>query len=315
MKDKRFIVSSSPHIRDLTNNAEIMWSVVVALVPAIISAVYFFGLQALVIILTSVLGAVVTEYLFQKARGKKVTISDGSAVVTGILLALTLPPASPLWMVLIGSVVAIGLGKQVFGGLGHNPFNPALVGRAFLMAAYSKPMSSWILDGQTTATPLPTINTALMNATTSATVAEVVEFTYWDLFIGRIGGCLGETSALALLLGAAYLLYKGFIDWRIPTGMLSTVFILTLIAGRDPLAHLLAGGLILGAFFMATDMVTSPVTKRGRWIFGVGAGLIVVIIRLWGGYPEGVMYSILIMNTAVPLIDRFTRPRSFGEVA
>ncbi len=315
MKDKRFIVSSSPHIRDSTNNAEIMWSVVVALVPAIISAVYFFGLQALVIILTSVLGAVVTEYLFQKARGKKVTISDGSAVVTGILLALTLPPASPLWMVLIGSVVAIGLGKQVFGGLGHNPFNPALVGRAFLMAAYSKPMSSWILDGQTTATPLPTINTALMNATTSATVAEVVEFTYWDLFIGRIGGCLGETSALALLLGAAYLLYKGFIDWRIPTGMLSTVFILTLIAGRDPLAHLLAGGLILGAFFMATDMVTSPVTKRGRWIFGVGAGLIVVIIRLWGGYPEGVMYSILIMNTAVPLIDRFTRPRSFGEVA
>lgn len=315
MKDKRFIVSSSPHIRDSTNNAEIMWSVVVALVPAIISAVFFFGLQALVIILTSVLGAVVTEYLFQKARGKKVTISDGSAVVTGILLALTLPPASPLWMVLIGSVVAIGLGKQVFGGLGHNPFNPALVGRAFLMAAYSKPMSSWILDGQTTATPLPTINTALMNATTSATVAEVVEFTYWDLFIGRIGGCLGETSALALLLGAAYLLYKGFIDWRIPTGMLSTVFILTLIAGRDPLAHLLAGGLILGAFFMATDMVTSPVTKRGRWIFGVGAGLIVVIIRLWGGYPEGVMYSILIMNTAVPLIDRFTRPRSFGEVA
>lgn len=315
MKDKRFIVSSSPHIRDLTNNAEIMWSVVVALVPAIISAVFFFGLQALVIILTSVLGAVVTEYLFQKARGKKVTISDGSAVVTGILLALTLPPASPLWMVLIGSVVAIGLGKQVFGGLGHNPFNPALVGRAFLMAAYSKPMSSWILDGQTTATPLPTINTALMNATTSATVAEVVEFTYWDLFIGRIGGCLGETSALALLLGAAYLLYKGFIDWRISTGMLSTVFILTLIAGRDPLAHLLAGGLILGAFFMATDMVTSPVTKRGRWIFGVGAGLIVVIIRLWGGYPEGVMYSILIMNTAVPLIDRFTRPRSFGEVA
>ena len=315
MKDKRFMVSSSPHIRDSTNNAEIMWSVVVALVPAIISAVYFFGLQALVIILTSVLGAVVTEYLFQKARGKKVTISDGSAVVTGILLALTLPPASPLWMVLIGSVVAIGLGKQVFGGLGHNPFNPALVGRAFLMAAYSKPMSSWILDGQTTATPLPTINTALMNATTSATVAEVVEFTYWDLFIGRIGGCLGETSALALLLGAAYLLYKGFIDWRIPTGMLSTVFILTLIAGRDPLAHLLAGGLILGAFFMATDMVTSPVTKRGRWIFGVGAGLIVVIIRLWGGYPEGVMYSILIMNTAVPLIDRFTRPRSFGEVA
>ncbi|NLJ84159.1 MAG: RnfABCDGE type electron transport complex subunit D [Halanaerobiaceae bacterium] len=315
MKDKRFMVSSSPHLRDKTTNAEIMWSVVLALVPAIIAAVYFFGLQALVIIITSVAGSVVTEFLFQKARGKKVTINDGSAVVTGVLLALTLPPTTPLWTVLIGSAVAIGLGKQVFGGLGHNPFNPALVGRAFLMAAYPMQLGGWVLDGQTTATPLTTINTALLDGTSSATVAEVVQFSYWDLFIGRIGGCLGETSALALLLGAAYLFYKGFIDWRIPAGMLSTVFIVTLIAGRDPIAHLLAGGLILGAFFMATDMVTSPVTKRGRWIFGIGTGLLVAIIRLWGGYPEGVMYAILIMNTAVPLIDYFTRPRTFGEVA
>lgn len=315
MKNKGLIVSSTPHLRDRTTNEEIMWSVVLALVPAIIAAVYFFGLQALFVIVVSVSGSVITEFLFQKARGKKVTINDGSAVVTGILLALTLPPTSPLWMVLVGSLVAIGLGKQVFGGLGHNPFNPALVGRAFLLAAYPTPMTTWILDGKTTATPLSTINAGLMDGTASATVAEIVDFSYWDLFIGHVGGSLGETSALALLLGAVYLLYKGFIDWRIPTGMLSTVFIITFIAGRDPIAHLLAGGLILGAFFMATDMVTSPVTKRGRWIFGIGTGLIVVIIRLWGGYPEGVMYAILLMNTAVPLIDRYTRPRSLGEVA
>ncbi|MFW6381211.1 MAG: RnfABCDGE type electron transport complex subunit D, partial [Bacillota bacterium] len=219
-----------------------------------------------------------------------------------ILLALTLPPTSPLWMVLVGSVVAIGLGKQVFGGLGHNPFNPALVGRAFLLAAYPVRMTNWILDGKTTATPLNLINQGVMTE-------------YWHMFTGHIGGSLGETSALALLLGGAYLIYKGYISWRIPAGMLSSVFVLTYITGNDPIFHLLAGGLILGAFYMATDMVTSPVTTRGRWIFGLGAGIIVVVIRLWGGYPEGVLYSILLMNTTVPLLDRYTRPRSFGEVA
>lgn len=312
--DKKLIVSTSPHVRDETTVKEIMWSVVLALVPAVIAAVYFFNFYALIIIITSVTGCVLTEYLFQKARGKQITVDDGSAVITGILLALTLPPTSPLWMVLVGSVVSIGLGKQVFGGLGHNPFNPALVGRAFLMAAYSTQMTTWVLDGKTTATPLSVINQGVVDGASSATSQELL-VSYKDLFLGNIGGSLGETSALALLIGAIYLLYKGYICWRIPAGMLSTVFILTFIAGRDPIAHLLAGGLILGAFFMATDMVTTPVTKTGRWIFGIGAGFIVVLIRLWGGLPEGVLYSILLMNTAVPLIDRFTKPRSFGEVS
>lgn len=308
MMNDQFVVSSSPHVRDVTTVSDIMWSVVKALIPAVLAAVLFFGIQAFAIIATSVIGCIITEYLFQKARGKKVTINDGSAVITGILLALTLPPTSPLWMVLVGSAVSIGLGKHVFGGLGHNPFNPALVGRAFLLAAYPVRMTTWMnpirmmVDGTTSATPLNVVN-------------QGAPIDYWNLFFGNIGGSLGETSALALLLGGAYLIYKGYINWRIPAGMLSAVFVLSLIAGFDPVAHLFAGGLILGAFYMATDMVTSPITKSGRWIFGIGAGLIVVIIRLWGGYPEGVLYSILLMNTTVPLLNRYTRPRSFGEVA
>lgn len=307
MMNDQLVVSSSPHVRDVTTVSNIMWSVVKALIPAVLAAVYFFGFQAFAIIATSVIGCIVTEYLFQSVRGKKITINDGSAVITGVLLALTLPPTSPLWMVLVGSVVAIGLGKHVFGGLGHNPFNPALVGRAFILAAYPVRMTNWIkpirmIDVTTSATPLSIVN-------------QGAPVDYWNLFIGNIGGSLGETSALALLLGGAYLIYKGYINWRIPAAVLSTVFILSFIAGYDPIAHLFAGGLILGAFYMATDMVTSPITKRGRWIFGIGIGLIVVIIRLWGGYPEGVLYSILLMNTTVPLLDRYMRPRSFGEVA
>ncbi len=307
MMNDQLVVSSSPHVRDVTTISNIMWSVVKALIPAVLAAVYFFGFQAFSIIMVSVIGCVATEYLFQSVRGKKITINDGSAVITGVLLALTLPPTSPLWMVLVGSVVAIGLGKHVFGGLGHNPFNPALVGRAFILAAYPVRMTNWInpirmVDVTTSATPLSIVN-------------QGAPIDYWNLFIGNIGGSLGETSALALLLGGAYLIYKGYINWRIPAAILSTVFILSFTAGYDPIAHLFAGGLILGAFYMATDMVTSPITKRGRWIFGIGIGLIVVIIRLWGGYPEGVLYSILLMNTAVPLLDRYTRPRSFGEVA
>ena len=302
MNNQAIIVSSSPHVRDETTVSKIMWSVVLALVPAVIAAVYFFKFQALMIIMVSVFGAVITEYLSQKGRGKKITIYDGSAVITGILLALTLPPTVPLWLVLLGSAVAIGLGKQVFGGLGYNPFNPALVGRAFLLAAYPVMMTSWMIDGEATATPLNLITRGL---TTD----------YWSMFIGHIGGSLGETSALALLLGGAYLLYKGYINWRIPLGMLASVFILSFIFGQDPVFHLFAGGLMLGAIYMATDMVTSPITKSGRWIFGIGAGIIVVIIRLWGGYPEGVLYSILLMNTTVPLLNRYTRPRVFGEVS
>lgn len=302
MNNEQLIITSSPHVRDETSVSQIMWSVVLALVPAMIAAIYFFEFDAISIIFVSVLGAVITEYIFQKIRGKKISLMDGSAIVTGVLLALTLPPTSPLWMVFVGSVVAIGLGKQVFGGLGYNPFNPALVGRAFLMAAYPVLMTTWELDGVSSATPLNLMK------------MEGIGTDYWDLFIGHIGGSLGETSAFALLLGASYLIYKNYINWRIPFGMVGTVFVLSLVLGRDPVFHLFAGGLILGAFYMATDMVTTPVTRKGRWLFGIGAGLIVVIIRFWGGYPEGVMYSILLMNMTVPLLNRYTRPRSLGEV-
>ena len=303
MNNKKLVVSSSPHLQKETSVSQIMWSVVVALIPAILAGLYFFGSQAFLVILVSVIGCIITEYLFQKARGIQPTIKDGSAVLTGILLALILPPTFPLWGVLVGSVVAIGLGKQVFGGLGYNPFNPALVGRAFLMAAYPVLMTTWVVDGKSSATPLNLIK------------MEGIVTNYWDLFIGDIGGCIGETSAFALLLGAAYLIYKGYLHWRIPAGMVGTVAGLTWVLGHDPIFHLFAGGLILGAFYMATDLVTTPVTKNGRWIFGIGAGLLVVIIRLWGGYPEGVMYSILLMNTTVPLLNRYTRPRSLGEVS
>lgn len=300
--NNELIVTSSPHVRAQDSVRKIMWSVVIALLPAFFAAVYFFQARAISVVLTAVAGAVITEYIFQKIRKKKITVKDGSAVVTGLLLALTLPPSIPLWTAFFGSVVAIGLGKQVFGGIGQNPFNPALVGRAFLTASYPVLMTTWTVDGVSSATPL------------SQMKMDGIATDSWNLFVGQIGGSLGETSALALLLGFAYLLYKGYVNWRIPLAMVGTVFLGTFAFGSDPIFHLFAGGLMLGALFMATDMVSSPTTKAGRWIFGIGAGLLVVIIRLWGGYPEGVMYSILLMNTAVPLINRYTRPRSLGEV-
>jgi len=300
--NNELIVTSSPHVRSQDSVKKIMWSVVIALLPAVFAAVYFFKARALSVILAAVVGAVLTEYIFQKIRNKKIMIKDGSAVVTGLLLALTLPPSIPLWTAFFGSVVAIGLGKQVFGGIGQNPFNPALVGRAFLTASYPVLMTTWTVDGVSSATPL------------SQMKMEGIATDTWNLFVGQIGGSLGETSAIALLLGFSYLLYKGYVNWRIPLAMVGTVFLGTFAFGSDPIFHLFAGGLMLGALFMATDMVSSPTTKLGRWIFGLGAGLLVVIIRLWGGYPEGVMYSILLMNTAVPLINRYTRPRSLGEV-
>lgn len=301
MNNEQLIVTPNPHIKDSTSVEEIMWTVIYALIPAVLAATYFFGFRALLIIAVSILGAVVTEYSFLKIRNKALVINDGSAVLTGLLLALTLPPSIPLWTAFLGSVVAIGLGKQVFGGLGHNPFNPALIGRAFLTASYPVLMTTWVVDGTSTATPLSMISNG-----------EALRI--WNLFIGNTGGSLGETSALALLLGAAYLIYKGYINWRIPTSMISTVVVVTFISGADPIAHVFAGSLILGAFYMATDMVTSPVTKKARWVFGIGAGLLVALIRLWGGYPEGVMYSILLMNTTVPLLDRYLKPRTLGVV-
>lgn len=300
----RLVMSPAPHVSSGESISRIMYTVLAALVPAALASIYYFRLRAVLLIIVCSAAALATEYVFQKARNKPITIWDGSALITGVLLAFNVPPSLPLWMAVVGTVVAIAIGKQVFGGLGHNPFNPALVGRAFLLAAFPVAMTTWTapIDGATTATPL-----ALMKMEGTAT-------SLWQLFIGRTGGSLGETSAIAILIGGLYLIYKGYIDWRVPTGYLGTVFVLSLIFGQNPFFHLFAGGLMLGAFFMATDMVTSPITAKGRLIFAIGAGVILMVIRLWGGYPEGVSYSILLMNGFTPLINRYTRPRMFGEV-
>ena len=298
------VVSSSPHIRSEETVQRIMLDVIIALLPATAASVYFFGMRALAITLVSVAAAVAAEAAIQKIRNRPVTINDGSAVITGLLLALTLSPAMPLWMVAVGAVAAIGIGKQVYGGLGSNPFNPALVGRAFLVVTFPVHMTTWInpIDGVTSATPLGLLK---MEGTATG---------YTELFIGNVGGSLGETSALLLILGGLYLLYRGIIDWRIPVFYIGTVGVMTAVLGQDPVFHLLAGGLMLGAFFMATDMVTTPVTRTGKIVFGIGAGILVVLIRLYGGYPEGVLFSILLMNTFTPIIDKYTRPKIYGEV-
>jgi electron transport complex protein RnfD len=246
-------------------------------------------------------------------------------VITGILLALNLPPTVPWWLVVTGSAIAIVIGKQIYGGLGYNPFNPALVARVILLISFPVQMTSWVkptplfsraIDVVTTATPLGEMKTHLLvkNSLEGFTMGEL-----WNPFIGKIGGCVGETSVIALLLGAGFLLYRGYISWHIPITFIGTVFILSgffwLINPdqyMNPLFHILTGGLMLGAFYMATDMVTSPVTARGMMVFGAGCGVITIIIRLFGGYPEGVSYSILLMNAATPLIDRYTRPMTFG---
>lgn len=299
-----YTVSSSPHIRAKETTTSIMRDVIIALLPATLASVYFFKLQALIVILVSILSCVAAEYIWQKANKRKVTIGDLSAVVTGLLIAFNLPASVPLWIPVVGGFFAIIIAKQFFGGLGQNIVNPALVARAFLLAAWPKEMTTWTLDGVTTATPL-----AALKAGTQAPAL-------MDVFIGNVGGCLGETSALALIIGGVYLLAKHVIDWRIPVTYIGTTFIITAIAGRagNPVYELFAGGLMLGAFFMATDYATSPITPIGRIIFGVGCGVITSIIRILGGYPEGVSYSILIMNLFVPLIERWTTPKVFGKV-
>ncbi len=343
-----FIVSASPHVRQNTSIQKVMFGVVIALVPAVVGSVYFYGLRALLLILLSCLAALITEAVIQRLRGVPVTMGDGSALVTGILLAFNIPPGVPWWMPVVGSVFAIAIGKQVFGGVGYNPLNPALLGRAFLLASWPVQMTTaWQpshggtlsgltlkgVDVVTQATPL-----AVMRKVTeiigdpNSTTHQIVQArevladlgsseSIANLFTGQVGGCIGETSAILLLIGASYLMYKHYIEWRIPSTYILTVVILTWVFGGpsglftgNAMFHFLAGGLILGAFYMATDMVTSPVSPRGMIIFGVGCGVLTSVIRLIGGYPEGVSYSILLMNVATPLIDRHTRPKKFGEV-
>ncbi|MDK2784336.1 MAG: H+/Na+-translocating ferredoxin:NAD+ oxidoreductase subunit [Bacillota bacterium] len=308
----KLVVASSPHIRAVETVDRLMWQVIIALMPAAVVSVYFFGLRALVLMLVGIASAVLTEALVEKALKKEITIADGSAALTGLLLAFNVPANAPWWMVAVGAAFAIAVVKQTFGGLGANFVNPALAARAFMLAAWPQHMTGKFpvpLDSITAATPL-----AILKGTATGTLPS-----YLDLFIGNVGGVLGETSALALLVGGAYLIWQKVIDWRTPAGFIGTVAVLTWIFGGkgglftgDPLHHVLAGGLILGAFFMATDYVTSPITPKGRLIFGIGCGFITVLIRLWGGYPEGVSYSILLMNLVVPFLDRWTLPRVYG---
>lgn len=305
-------ISPGPHIFAEKSTQKMMKDVIVALIPATFVSIYFFRVRAIILLLVSIFSCVTFEAAIQVLMKRKVTINDFSAVVTGILFALVMPPSLPIWASVIGCLVAIGLAKQLFGGLGFNIFNPALLGRAFLMAAFPIYMTRWsepiTLDAVTGATPLGLVK-----------FEHILDINYWNLFLGNISGSLGETSSLALIIGGIYLLIKKTIDWRIPLAYIGTVFIVGFVTNLiapdmygGAMFHILAGGLLIGAVFMATDPVTSPVTKTGRWIFGVGCGLITMIIRLWGGLPEGVMYSILLMNALTPILNRTTRPRRYG---
>lgn len=312
MENTRFLVSSSPHIRSGESTKRIMIDVVIALLPALVAGICFFGLKALWLTMVSVGFAVATEVVMQKIMKKPVTIKDFSAVVTGILLAFNVPVTLPWWMLAIGAIFAIALVKQCFGGVGYNFVNPALAARAMLFASWPVDMTSWVkpgIDAVTTATPM-----AILKGTEATGVLPSV----WNMFVGNIGGCIGETSALALLIGGLYLLYRKVISPRIPLTYIATVGVLTLLFSGFDLTivpyHLFGGGLFLGAIFMATDYSSSPMTAKGQIIFALGCGLLTSVIRFYGGYPEGVSYSILLMNIATPLIDRFTLPRKFGGV-
>lgn len=320
------VVTASPHIRSPDSTPKIMWNVVGSLAPVVGAAVLFFGPSALLVVAAATAGALVTERVF----GPRDSLADGSAAITGLLLGLTLPAGLPLWMAFLGGAFGIGFGKLVFGGLGQNIFNPALLGRAFLQAAFPVALTTWpvrtggwwSLAGDNLALPL--MSPEVVDAATGATPLGLMKFeatqtAVWPLLLGTTGGSLGETAALAILAGGAYLAARNYLNWRIPASIFLTVFLLStplhlLDPARypSPLFMLFAGGLMLGAVYMATDMVTSPVTHLGSWLYGAGIGALVVIIRLWGGLAEGVMYAILFMNALVPFINRATQPRVFG---
>lgn len=316
--DKKMIVSSSPHVRSIESVQSVMTDVLIALFPVALMAVLLFGYQALITMVISVVTAMLVEALWLR---KKDIFNDGSAAVTGLLFAMVLPPSPPWWLVMVGAAASIIIGKQVFGGIGYNIFNPALVGRAVVLVSWGG-----YLAGNVWSPPQPFAFGADVSAVTGATAlagqGEALSYSLTQLFIGTVPGCLGETSALALLVGGAWLYYKGHIDWRIPLGYLGTVFLMGVIFGggfydnhlMTGLFHVLAGGVMLGALFMATDMVTTPVTPVGRLIFGIGCGLITMLIRIWGALPEGVTYAILLMNAVTPIIDNFTVPKQFGGV-
>jgi electron transport complex protein RnfD len=329
----QMILSTSPFMKRPVDTPAVMRHVIYALTPVMLAAVFFFGIRALLLLFTCAAGAALTEWVFG-GRGsiKNSTITDGSAILTGILLALTLPPGLPLWMAFLGAVAAVVFGKVIFGGLGHNVFNPSLTGRAFLQACFPVALTTWVPYGDFAGflrlgngTLTMPFTKQQVDAVTSATPLASMKFesiptAITDLLAGTVSGSLGETSAVLILLGGLYLAIRKFLNWRIPLGIFGTVFVLATILHLinpekypDGVFHLLSGGLMLGAVFMATDPVTSPVTPRGSWFFAVGVGVLVVAIRQFGGLPEGVMYSILLMNGLTPLIDRYTQPKIYGS--
>lgn len=309
---ERLTVSSSPHILSENKTSKIMLDVVIALLPATVGAIYFFRMNAAVLITLAIITAVVTEWGIQKIRNQSVSITDFSAVVTGLLLALNIPASAPWWIPVIGSAFAIGIVKQLFGGIGQNFMNPALAARIFLTISYTDKMTDWRrpIDLVTSATPLSYVK--------DATAVPANAPALIDTFIGNVAGSMGETSAILLILGGLYLVYRGVISITIPGIYIGTVAILTLLYGQFDfqfmLFHIFSGGLMIGAIYMATDYASSPVTKKGRMYFAFGCGLITALIRIFGAYNEGVGFAILLMNVAAPLIEKYTSPRVFGEV-
>ena len=301
----KLLVSSAPHITGKDTTASLMRDLIIAMVPAMVASVYFFGVQALILTAVSTLACVAFEFLYQKMLKKPVTISDLSAAVTGILIAFNCPPTLPLWTVVVGAFFAIIIVKQLFGGLGYNFANPAIVARIILGLGYTGLMTSWTF-------PATFSGDAVASATPLAVYAAGGTVNYLDMFVGSTGGVLGETSALALLLGFVYLVVRKVISPTIPVTYVATVAVLAVVLGVDPVVYVLGGGLLLGAIFMATDYVTSPYTEKGKIIFGIGLGLITVIIRRFGSMTEGVSYAILLMNLVVPYINKATRQRPLG---
>lgn len=318
----KLVVSSSPHFHDGSSVRKIMLLVIAALAPACLAGVATFGPRALWVMLVCVVACMLVEALCTKLQGRACTLGDGSAALTGLLLGMNLPVTTPAWMCVVGAIIAIGIGKMIYGGLGYNPFNPALVGRVALLMAFPTTMTTWVaprsassplwagVDSVTRATPLGTPWTGEQL------------FSTWELFIGRTGGSLGETCVPALVLGGVLLIALKIIRWQVPVCFIGTVAVITGIAHlaapeqvAPPLLHIMSGGLMLGAFFMATDMVTTPLGRTGAVIFGVGCGVITAVIRLWGSYPEGVSFAILIMNAFTPLIDRYTAGKPFGVIS
>ncbi len=326
----KLLISPSPHVHSGDSIEKNMYGVLIALIPAFICSVVFFGMGAIIVTLTSVLACLIFEYLIQKFILKRQpTIWDGSAIITGVLLAFNVPANLPIWIILIGALVAIGIGKMSFGGLGCNIFNPALVGRVFLLISFPVQMTTWpmtqgfntsYIDAQTGATPLALLKEAVKTGTPVNEVLNTEGFvTYKDMLLGNMGGSLGEVAALALLVGFAFMLFRRIITWHIPVTIFATVVIFGGILHLcdpvqfvNPLFHLLTGGMMLGAIFMATDYVTSPMSSKGMIIYGVGIGVLTIIIRVFGAYPEGMSFAILIMNAFTPLINRYCKPTRFA---